>query len=303
MKRNCGCYAVAIGERMRPKSCKLLSPGQLGVIVLSISAASTALAQNEASADQLRARLMSRNPDQIQQAVEEIRTSLASNPAQTVDQLNRTWLTALLSAKQYDAVEEFATAGTLALPADTWRIEQLQKHRIAALLVQGKNEEALHAARALFNVCGMGFVKEALPLLADTLTATHPDDPGIVPKFRLQVLANAQEDPAERKKLRERYQGNSVMESIPAEPGVYAEAIAKRKGMEQYRELYGTGNLLLMSGRVKEAHEVFMKVYKIAPPGELKYASEGIAKMIKAEDGGVGRANQFVMAIRPVESK
>ena len=56
-----------------------------------------------------------------------------------------------------------------------------------------------------------------------------------------------------------------------------------------------------MSGRIKEAHEVLMKVYQIAPPGELKYASEGIAKLIKAEDGGLGKANQFVMSIRPKE--
>jgi tetratricopeptide (TPR) repeat protein len=269
------------------------------ITLFLLLACGTAFAQAPAQRDQVMSRLGSRNPDQIQQAVEEIRTGLQSDPGKTVDQLNNSWMTALLGARQYDAVEEFATAGTLALPADTWRIEQLQKHRIAALLAQGKNEEALHAARALFNVCGMGFVKEALPLVADALKATHPNDPGIVPKFRLQVLANAQEDPAERKKLLDRYGGNSVMDSISAEPGLYAEAIAKRKGMEQYRELYGTGNLLLMSGRVKEAHEVFLKVYKIAPPGELKYASEGIAKLIKAEDGGVGRANQFVMSIRP----
>jgi hypothetical protein len=89
------------------------------------------------------------------------------------------------------------------------------------------------------------------------------------------------------------------MESIPADPTPYADAISKRKNVTDYRGLYGTGNLLLLSGRIKEAHDAFMRVYKIAPPGELKYASEGIAKLIKAEDGGLGKANQFVMSIRP----
>jgi hypothetical protein len=121
---------------------------------------------------------------------------LASNPVDTVDQLNRTWLEALRRAKQCPAVEEFATNGTIAVAPDTWRIEQLQRHRIEALLAENKPDEALRAAKALFNVCGMGFTKDALPLLVDSLKAAHPDDPTLVPKFKLQVLANAQEDPS-----------------------------------------------------------------------------------------------------------
>ena len=95
--------------------------------------------------------------------------------------------------------------------------------------------------------------------------------------------------------------GNSVMNSIEADRELYADAIAKRQNLSDYRELYGTGNLLLLTGRIKEAHQVFMKVYQIAPSNELKYASEGIAKLIKAEDGGLGKANQFVMSVRPKE--
>ena len=207
----------------------------------------------------------------------------------------------LLASGQLKAVEEFATTGTLAVAADTWRIEQLQKHRIRALLAENELQQALHAAKGLFNVCGMGFTKDALPLIVDCLKATHPNDPALIAEFKLQVLANAQEDPAERRRLLAKHGGNSVMESIPADPDPYVDAIAKRRNLTDYRGLYGTGNLLLMSGRIKEAHAVFMKVYQIAPPQELKYASEGIAKLIKAEDGGLGKANQFVMSIRPKE--
>ena len=53
------------------------------------------------------------------------------------------------------------------------------------------------------------------------------------------------------------------------------------------------------AGRIPEAREVFEKVYRIAPAGEVNYASEAIAKVIKAEDGCIGRANQFVAVIRP----
>jgi hypothetical protein len=236
---------------------------------------------------------------QVEQAVEAIRQNLQANPQNAVDRLNERWMQGLLDSYQYNAVSELAIAGTLALPADTWRIEQLQKHRITALLRQDKPKEALAVAKGLFNMCGLGFVKDELPLLADCLKAAHPDDPRIVPQWKLQVLAGAQEDPAERKRLLEKYGGNSVMDAIPADPDPYVKAIAERRNITDYRGLYGTGNLLLLSGRTKEARQVFDKVYAIAPPGELKYATEGIAKCLKAEDGGLGRANQFVISIRP----
>jgi tetratricopeptide (TPR) repeat protein len=279
--------------KVKSIAVSLIPLAMLGIASVSLHA--------QQQPDAIAGGLNSHDGERIDKAVKQIREGLASNPVETVDQLNRTWLAALVRAKQYAAVEEFAVSGTIAVPADTWRIEQLQKHRIEALLAENKPDQALHAAKALFNVCGMGFTKDALPLLVDSLKAAHPDDPSIVPKFKLQVLANAQEDPVERKRLLAKYGGNSVMDAIPADPEPYKEAIEKRKGLTDYRGLYGTGNLLLLSGRIKEAHEVFMKVYQIAPPGELKYASEGIAKLIKAEDGGLGKANQFVMSIRPKE--
>lgn len=231
--------------------------------------------------------------------VHEIRSQLKSDPAATIDRLNESLMAQLLQHKEYAAVEEFAVAGTLALPADTWRIEQLQKHRIRALLEERRFPEALRAAKGLFNACGMGFVKEELPLLCECLAAAHPDDRGLVPRFKRQILAGAQEDAAERQRLLAKFGGNSIMTSIDADPTPYAEALRRRVGVSDWRALYGTGNLLLLSGRMKEARHVFEKVYAEAPATELRYASEAIAKLIKAEDGGLGRANQFVRSIQP----
>ena len=233
------------------------------------------------------------------EVVRQIRSGLQSSPGQTIDQLNASLMAQLLKDKQYQAVEEFAVSGTLALPADTWRIEGLQKYRIRALLEEHKPQEALRVAKSLFSVCSMGFVKDELPLLCECLAAAHPDDPGIVPRFKRQVLAGAQEDSAERKRLLDQCGGNSIMESLEADPGPYAKAIAERRGIRDWRGQFGTGNLLLLSGRTKEARELFTKIYADAPPGELRYASEAIAKLIKAEDGGLGRANEFVLSIKP----
>jgi hypothetical protein len=231
--------------------------------------------------------------------MQKLRLDLQTNPRETVDRLNSSLMSKLFEDHEYAAVEELAVAGTLMLPADTWRIEPLQQYRVRALLAEHKSQEALRAAKALFNVCSLGFVKDVLPLLCESLVAAHPEDPGIVPRFKRQILAGAQEDPAERQRLFGKYGGNTIMNSIEADPAPYMAALAQRKNLTEWRDRYGNGNLLLLCGRVAEARQVFTALYETRPEGELRYASEAVAKLIKAEDGGLGRANQFVRSIRP----
>jgi tetratricopeptide (TPR) repeat protein len=122
----------------------------------------------------------------------------------------------------------------------------------------------------------------------------------MVKRFRLQQLAGAQSDPEQRKKLLAEL-GENVLASIQIDGTPFKDAIAQRQNANDYDTLYSLGNLLLIAGRISEAREVFEKVYKIAPAGEVNYASEAIAKVIKAEDGAIGRANAFAAAIRPKE--
>jgi hypothetical protein len=231
--------------------------------------------------------------------VQSLQTDMKANPGDTIDRLNRTELKELMKQGQYQAVEQLAIAGTLALPADTWRLEVLQGYRVLALLAEHKNDEALRAAKGLFNVCGMGYVKDALPLLFQSVAAARPQDPSLVPRFKRQVLAGAREEEDERKREWDKVGGNGIMNSIDADPGPYEASIKSRAGLTAWRERYGTGNLLLLAGKISEAKAIFDQVYASAPDGELRYASEAKAKMIKAEDGAVGRANQFVRSIRP----
>jgi len=233
--------------------------------------------------------------------VARIRSELRSKPREAVDQLNRTWVFDLLNQKEYAAVEEFAITGTIAVADDPTRIEQLQKHRIEALLAEGRSQEALSAAKALFNICSMHFVVEALPLLTKCIAAAHPKEPQLVAKFKLQVLANAQEDPAERERLRAKFDNNSVMMSIPADSEPYAKAIRDLSGKSDYTALVSTANLELLSGNIQKASKLLDRAYRMAPPADRNSATEGLARKLKAEDGGVGRANQFIVSIRPGE--
>jgi hypothetical protein len=233
--------------------------------------------------------------------VARIRSDLRSKPRETVDQLNRTWVFELLKQKEYAAIEEFAITGTIAIADDPMRIEQLQKHRIEALLAEGRSQEALCASKALFNVCSMHFVVEALPLLTNCIAATHPQEPQLIPKFKLQVLANAQEDPAERERLREKFGNNSVMTSLPAEPAPYAKAIYVLSNKSDYTALVSIANLELLSGDIDKASNLLDRAYRVAPQADRNSATEGLARKLKAQDGGVGRANQFIDSIRPRE--
>jgi DNA-binding transcriptional regulator YbjK len=233
--------------------------------------------------------------------VTQIRSDLQSKPREAVDQLNQTLVFQLRDQKQYAAIEEFAIAGTIAMADDAGRIEQLQKHRVEALLAEGRSQEALHAAKALFNVCTMHFVVEALPLLTNSIAAAHPTDPKLIPKFKLQMLANAQENPAERERLRSKCDNNSVMMSLAADPEPYAKAIRDLANKSDYKSLVSLANLELLSGHVETASDLLDRAYKLAPATEINSATEGLARKLKAQDGGVGRANQFVDSIRPPE--
>lgn len=268
--------------------------------IAGIHAAGTRARAAAAGSDPVRSQLMSRDQAEVEAGVAAIRAMLVSDPRRAVDRLNEEWMVALLRTRQYEAVKEFAIAGTLAAPADTWRIEQLYRHYVRALLDTGRPQEALSAAKALFNVSSLSFLPTSLDLLSECLRAAHPEDPGIVPRFKLQQLAGAQTDEAERRKALAEA-GESVLSKIEVDPKPYAAAIARRRGMADYRGLYGTGNLLLLSGQIKEAREVFDKAVAMAPENESKYANEAAAKLLKAEDGSVGRANAWVMSIRPAQ--
>src|ERR1700730_15484793 len=81
--------------------------------------------------------------------VQWLKADLDAKPGETIDRLNNKELGELMKLQRYADVEALAMEGTLALPADTWRLEVLQSFRVKALLAEHKNDEALHAAKGL----------------------------------------------------------------------------------------------------------------------------------------------------------
>src|SRR5207249_4329342 len=104
--------------------------------------------------------------------------------------------------------------------------------------------------------------------LSQLLADANPADASVPNRFRLQQLAGAQPTEAERKKLMADL-GDDVLAAIEVDPAPFAQAVKDRQSATDYDTLYSLGNLLLISGRIAEARNVFEKLYKIAPAGEV----------------------------------
>jgi tetratricopeptide (TPR) repeat protein len=233
-------------------------------------------------------------------AVEQIKLELQRAPQVVVERLNNGIMEALFKVGRHNDIHDLAVAGSIAVARDTWAIERLQRWRVRSFMNSGRNTEALAAAKALFMVAGMGSAPHDIDLLCRVVRQAHPEDSTLHHRLRLQMLAAAQEDPAVRKAALAKA-GESILAGVKIDPEPYRAAIddLRRRAEQNYDTLYAVGNLLLLSGRVGEAREAFQKAYDAAPTRELNYASEGLAKVLKAEDLGIGRANAFVKSIRP----
>lgn len=282
--------------------CNCCSPVVVVICVFAnaVAAAATpppgARGGDGAASDQITHGLAAADQVRREDAVASIRAMLLTNPGTAVDKLNSDWLPALLRAGRTDEVLDLSRSATLTLPADTWRVEQLYVHRVKALLKANRPAEAVTEAKALVNVAGLGFTMRSLDLLGHCLRAAHPEDPGIANRLKLQVLAGASTDAAERQVALAAQEG-LILSAIALDPAPWEEAIASRERKTEYRTRYGTANLLLLAGRTQEARALFHAIWASRPPGEDRYAAEGVAKAIRADTGTIGAANEWIRSV------
>jgi hypothetical protein len=244
-------------------------------------------------------RLGSDDASTRQQMIEIVKERLASTPARIADQRPIIFKT-LMTGKHYADVVDLAWYAIVTTPQDTRGVELAQQQRVKALLVLGKSEEALQCAKSLFNVATMTGTSDSILLVAECLNAARSKDKEIFNKFREEQMtgATSQVSGAPAQIAAAKGARSSALDSIKVDTKAYDEALAKMPG-EDYQSLMGRGNLLLMADRVKEAREVFERMYSLASSSELVEASEALARLIRAEDGTIGRANAWVLSIRP----
>ena len=212
------------------------------------------------------------------------------------------WLKVLLAQKRLNEIEQLALAGIAAQPASLPIIENCQKYRIRVHLVSGKTNEALALAKGLYNVCAMSSTSRAIDLIGECLYEANKDnDPaGVVKEYKLHQIHGAALTTTGQAAIDPR---KSVLSEVHVDAKPYAKAIADCElNVDGFTALLAKGNLLLLADQPAEAKKAFEKIYALAADKNLAVATEANARAMRAEDGTVGRANAWILSLRPQES-
>jgi hypothetical protein len=208
--------------------------------------------------------------------------------------LRNRWLPVLMARKRYQVVADMAQLEILNNPDSTNNVNILQSLRVQALLAAGKDNRALAAAKSLFNVATMQNTANAIMLVAQCLAATSANGPQQVALFRQQQEAGAKLPAGNGKPVT-----CAVLANIEVHATAYLAA-ARKQPNQRIEDLVGKGNLMLLADKPKQARIDFDQAYSMAWNNQwLAAVSERIAASIKAQDGTVGRANAWVLSIRP----
>ena len=258
------------------------------VLAFLLLGSALAVEGNQGVDEVLAERLASPDATVVNTAVDDIQKRLQSDPDRSIDLLRQLWLQPLQDAERFDLVERLSHCAILAGADRINDVEFFQEIRVRALLAADKPQEALSQAKALFNVSGMRNTEKVLGLLAQCLRAAHPENQKL-----LVQLAREQKLGAATRPASDSPSTGGLLVSIRIDAVVYQAAI-QRTSKDDYRSQVAKGNLLLLAGRTQEAKALFEKMAQHS--GYLD-CHENVARAIRAEDGTIGRANGYLLAL------
>ena len=205
----------------------------------------------------------------------------------------------LLDSQRYSDLDKLALDEIFKNPGYSKGIAAMEKIRAQAFLAAGDAPSALSAAKAYYAVVPLKITADAIDLVALCLAAAHPDDSTIVQRFKDQQLAWAASAPTSQpdQTPADAALGDPILASIPVDPKPFDAAIAAVV-LNDYAQFAAKGNLLLLAGKVSEAHSVFNRAALIAPSAKAGEAYENVARAIRAESGCVAPANAYILSIQ-----
>jgi hypothetical protein len=124
------------------------------------------------------------------------------------------------------------------------------------------------------------------------LNAVDPSDRNVLRQYRNEQIAGTGPNSSAVEG------GASSLSKVEIDPDPYQAAINQITA-EDFRSLTAQGNLMLLAGRANDAWEVFERAYTMASDRDLPAATESLARCIKAQDGTIGRANAWILSLRP----
>jgi tetratricopeptide (TPR) repeat protein len=247
------------------------------------------IVSSDEQAQELAKSLKSKNEASVKQAVDDIGTLFESDPAAATGYFRKYWLDALISSKHFDAAEQLALHGILDAPWRTDDVAFLQETRVRMLCRMDRYKEALSNARSLFNVTSLPNTETALLTLTVCMKAARGEDAKMLREFRKEQIQGAatrpydQPDPV-----------SPMMAEIPIDPSPYETTIKQITSDDDQSQL-AKGNLLLLAGRSDEATKLFEARLKSSNASDRTWLIEDVGRAIRASDGNIGRANQYVI--------
>jgi tetratricopeptide (TPR) repeat protein len=233
-----------------------------------------------------------KSPDDtiVMKATQEIQSFLESDPDGTIGYFRKYWIDALASTSRFDLAEEMALRGILAAPWRTGDVDFLQETRVRMLLRTGHADEALSNARSLFEVASLHDTERSLVLMTECMKAVHGDDASMLRAFRKEQIRGAATRPIDQPEPT-----SPMMDAIPIDPAPY-EAAIKQLVSDDDQSRTAKGNLLLLAGRPDEAKKLFELMLRSSDLPDRVGLAENVARAIKASDGTIGRANQYMIS-------
>ena len=189
---------------------------------------------------------------------------------------------------------------TLARADDLGCLERALAVRAQTFLAAGQPLPALASAKSLYNVSSMANTGKALGLLAKCLQAAYPEDRDLLIRFRDQQVAGAAPATTQPAAAQPTVLGQvKVSAAVYEKP--FGNSLLPTLAEEDFAKLTRAGNLLLLADRPLDAKLWFEQAYRVCNTGQLPQATESLARALKAQDGTIGRANAFLLALRPTK--
>lgn len=200
-------------------------------------------------------------------------------------------VTPMANKKSYAQVLTVTQSIMLANPDNNALVESSLNQRINALSASQKHAEALAEAKVLFNYATMEHTADALKTLDREIQAVNASNRAQVDLFHKEEEQGAAVPTA----------GQTFKSTVLA--GITVDGLAY--GMQAqatmgtgYRALIKRGSLLLLGDHGDQAAEFFKQALTAAgTPEEKQAANMWIARAIKAQDGTIGRANQWITSV------
>lgn len=181
--------------------------------------------------------------------------------------------------------------------------------RTNVFLAANRPQEALSSAKSLYTVSGMGNTANALATFTKCLVIASPNDRDLFIRFRDEQLAGAAtaaSTPAGQSSAPATQPAtvkSTVLTQIKVNAGQFERAVGEELLPspldEDFGHLIRNGNLLLIADRPQDAKLWFEQAYRTCNQDQVTFATECLARVMKAEDGTIGRANAFLLALRP----